>query len=242
MQVDRHASVFAAGEIARLSYDAHAVDRPARACRNSLRLRAYRSDPDGGLLGPLNATHFARRRRRQACRSRLVGGVERPRRRRSPTGRLFNPVAFDRTRFEGDLPSGWDAELYRNGELLAFSRSDGSQRYVFDDVPLIYGDNRFEIILYGPQGQQRSRLETINVGQEPGAAGQDLVLGRRQPAGQRPAQRFRRPRRRRRPLDDEPAISASPTCRRRSRSSMASTSAPRSALLGDACCLPTMRN
>ena len=26
-------------------------------------------------------------------------------------------------------------------------------------MPLIYGDNRFEIILYGPQGQQRSRLE-----------------------------------------------------------------------------------
>ncbi len=47
---------------------------------------------------------------------------------------LFNPVAFDRTRFEGDLPTGWDAELYRNGELIAFSRSDGSQRYVFDNV------------------------------------------------------------------------------------------------------------
>ena len=64
------------------------------------------------------------------------------------------------------MPSGWDAELYRNGELLAFSRSDGSQRYIFDEVPLLYGDNRFEIVTYGPQGQQRSRLEHINVGQE----------------------------------------------------------------------------
>ena len=25
----------------------------------SLRVKAYRSDPDGGLLGPLDATHFA---------------------------------------------------------------------------------------------------------------------------------------------------------------------------------------
>ena len=25
---------------------------------SALRLRAYRSDPDGGLLGPLKATHF----------------------------------------------------------------------------------------------------------------------------------------------------------------------------------------
>ena len=78
---------------------------------------------------------------------------------------LFNPVAFDRTRFDGDLPSGWDAELYRNGELLSLSHSTGSQRYAFEDVALLYGDNRFEIVLYGPQGQRRSRLETINVGQ-----------------------------------------------------------------------------
>ena len=163
MRVDRHASVAAAGEIAGLSYEAMlATDR--KGSPQSLRLRAYRSEPEGGLLGPLDATHFA------------VGDVQgRPSRlTATASGRgaevtnrpLFNPVAFDRTRFEGDLPPGWDAELYRNGELLAFSRSDGSSRYVFEDVPMIYGDNRFEIILYGPQGQQRSRLEYLNVGQE----------------------------------------------------------------------------
>ena len=163
MRVDRHASVAAAGEIAGLSYEAMlSTDR--KGSPQSLRLRAYRSDPEGGLLGPLDATHFA------------VGDVQGRPSRLSATasGRgaeitnrpLFNPVAFDRTRFEGDLPPGWDAELYRNGELLAFSRSDGSSRYVFEDVPMIYGDNRFEIILYGPQGQQRSRLEHLNVGQE----------------------------------------------------------------------------
>ena len=156
MRVDRHASVAAAGEIAGLSYEAMlATDR--KGSPQSLRLRAYRSEPEGGLLGPLDATHFA------------VGDVQgRPSRlTATASGRgaevtnrpLFNPVAFDRTRFEGDLPPGWDAELYRNGELLAFSRSDGSSRYVFEDVPMIYGDNRFEIILYGPQGQQRSRLD-----------------------------------------------------------------------------------
>ena len=35
------------------------------------------------------------------------------------------PAAFDRTQFEGDLPSGWDAEIYRNGELLAFAKPTG---------------------------------------------------------------------------------------------------------------------
>jgi hypothetical protein len=130
----------------------------------SLRLRAYRSDPEGGLLGPLNATHFAVGDV-QSQPSRLLS-VSSGRGAEITNRPLFNPVAFDRTRFEGDLPPGWDAELYRNGELLAFSRSNGSQRYAFEDVPLIYGDNRFEIIIYGPQGQQRSRLEHINVGQE----------------------------------------------------------------------------
>ena len=162
LRVDRSASIVAAGEIARLSYDAM-LSSDSKGRPQSLRLKAYRSDPDGGLLGPLNATHFAVGDV-DGLSSRLVGGASG--RGAQVTNRpLFNPVAFDRTRFEGDLPPGWDAELYRNGELLAFSRSDGSSRYFFDDVPMIYGDNRFEIILYGPQGQQRSRLETINVGQ-----------------------------------------------------------------------------
>ena len=168
VRVDRHASVQAAGEIARLSYDSMlSTDQQGRP--ESLRIKAYRSDPDGGLLGPLDATHFAAGDV-QALSHRLIPGsngrgvevTNRP---------LFNPVAFDRTRFEGDLPSGWDAELYRNGELLALSRSAGSQRYTFEDVALLYGDNRFEIILYGPQGQRRSRLETINVGQSQVPAG-----------------------------------------------------------------------
>src|SRR5688572_5778995 len=169
MRVDRNASVAAAGEIGGFSYDA-TLSTDRKGMPTSLRLRAYRSDPEGGLLGPLNATHYA------------VGDVQaRPSRMLSvSSGRgaeisnrpLFNPVAFDRTRFEGDLPPGWDAELYRNGELLAFSRSNGTGRYSFDDVPLIYGDNRFEIILYGPQGQHRSRLEHLNVGQEQVPPGQ----------------------------------------------------------------------
>jgi hypothetical protein len=168
MQVDRSVSVAAAGEIARLSYDSmFTTDQNGKP--QSLRVRTYRSDPEGGMLGPLNATHFAvgdigglTNRLLSSSSGRGAEVTNRP---------LFNPVAFDRTRFEGDLPTGWDAELYRNGELLAFSRSNGSQRYIFDDVPLLYGDNRIEILVYGPQGQQRSRLEHINVGQEQVPAG-----------------------------------------------------------------------
>ena len=102
-----------------MSYDAQ-VSHQRPAGRQSLRFRAFRSDPDGGLLGPLDATHFEfgdvagpdqppDRRRHQ-----------RPRRRRHQSA-LVHPGGFDRTRFEGDLPAGWDAELYRNGQLLAFA-------------------------------------------------------------------------------------------------------------------------
>jgi len=110
VRVDRHASVMAAGEIARLSYDSTlSTDEKGRP--ESLRVRAYRSEPDGGLLGPLDATHFA------------VGDVQSLSHRLMPgsNGRglevtnrpLFNPVAFDRTRFVGVLPAWWVAELYR---------------------------------------------------------------------------------------------------------------------------------
>jgi hypothetical protein len=37
---------------------------------------------------------------------------------------------------------------------------------VFDNVQLLYGENRVEVILYGPQGQTRSREEVVNVGQD----------------------------------------------------------------------------
>ena len=57
VRVDRQSSVYAAGEIARLSYDAQ-LTTTQKGLPASLRLRAYRSDPDGQLLGLAKATHF----------------------------------------------------------------------------------------------------------------------------------------------------------------------------------------
>jgi hypothetical protein len=164
MRVDRQSSVFAAGEIAHLSYDAQ-LTTTQKGKPSLLRLRAYRSDPDGHLLGPLHATHVAVGDV-EGFDSGL-GGTAASGRGAVITNRpLAARAAFDRTRFEGDLPSGWEAEIYRNGELLGFAKPDGSQRYVFDDVQLLYGENRIQIILYGPQGQVRTRDELINVGQD----------------------------------------------------------------------------
>jgi hypothetical protein len=164
MKVDRRASVLAAGEFAHLSYDAQfATDDRGRP--SSFRLRAYRSDPEGQLLGPLKATHFGFGDV-AGLATRLSGSTTSGRGAVVTNRPVVAPADFDRTRFEGDLPSGWEAELYRNGQLLAFARPDERQRYVFDDVQLMYGDNQISIVLYGPQGQVRTRNEVVNVGQD----------------------------------------------------------------------------
>ncbi|MEP7130709.1 MAG: carboxypeptidase-like regulatory domain-containing protein [Sphingomicrobium sp.] len=169
MRVDRQSSIFAAGEIAQLSYDAQ-ITTTQKGKPSLLRLRAYRSDPDGGLLGPLHATHFGMGDV-EGFDSGLTGSVAAGRGAVITNRPLATRAAFDRTRFEGDLPTGWEAEIYRNGELLAFAKANGTQRYVFEDVQLFYGENQIQIILYGPQGQIRTRDEVVNVGQDNVPAG-----------------------------------------------------------------------
>ena len=186
-KIDRRAAVYAAGEVAQLSYNAQVTRPTTRASRSRSALRAFRSDPDGGLLGPLDATHFEFGDV-AGHNSRLLGSGANGRGVAVTNQPLFTPASFDRTRFEGELPVGWEAEIYRNGQLLGFAETSGDQRYHFDDVQLLYGENRIDIVLYGPQGQVRTRSETVNVGQENVPAGQDLVLGRGQPARPRPGQ------------------------------------------------------
>jgi len=164
VRVDRQTSVYAAGEIAKLSYDAQ-VTTTEKGVPSVIRLRAYRSDPDGSLLGPLKATHFGFGDV-EGFDTRLTGTAASGRGAVIANRPLTAQAAFDRTHFEGDLPSGWEAEIYRNGELLGFAKANSSNRYVFDDVQLLYGENTIQIMLYGPQGQIRTRDETINVGQD----------------------------------------------------------------------------
>ena len=164
VRVDRQTSLYAAGEIAHLSYDAR-VTTTAKGKPNLLRVRAFRSDPDGHLLGALKATHIGFGDV-EGFDTRLGGSTAAGRGAVITNRPLTARTAFDRTRIEGDLPTGWEAEIYRNGELLGFAKSDGTQRYVFEEVQLLYGENRVRVVLYGPQGQVREREELINVGQD----------------------------------------------------------------------------
>ena len=197
VRIDRQSSVYAAGEIAKLSYDAQ-LTTTEKGMPSMLRFRAYRSDPEAQLLGPLKATHFGFGDV-EGFDSRLSGSAASGRGAVVTNRPLTTQASFDRTRFEGDLPSGWEAEIYRNGELLGFAKANASSRYVFDDVQLFYGENRVSIVLYGPQGQIRSREEVINVGQDNVPAGKTWYwAGFNQPGRdvltlQKPPDRFGQP-------------------------------------------------
>src|SRR5437868_8002678 len=181
VKVDRQSSIYAAGEIAHLSYDAQ-VTTNANGKPSLIRLRAFRSDPDGQLLGPLKATHFGVGDV-EGFDTRLTGAVAAGRGAVVTNRPLTARTAFDRTRVEGDLPTGWAAAVYRNGELLGFAKSDSSQRYAFDDVQLLYGENTVRVVLYGPQGQVREREELIDVGQDNVPKGKTWYwLGANQPS------------------------------------------------------------
>ena len=66
---------------------------------------------------------------------------------------------FDRITIDGVGTPGYEVELYLNGELLVFSEVDERGEYRFEDVSVGYGNNRFRVVLYGPQGQIEERVE-----------------------------------------------------------------------------------
>jgi Carboxypeptidase regulatory-like domain len=159
---DARYEIYASGEIAGASFDAR-LSSNRSAVPETLRVKAYRTDPNAKLLGPLHATHFAVGD--VSTESTALGASNSIGRGAYVTNRpVERPENFDRTSFRGELPDGWDAELYRNDQLLGFSQSRGDGRYEFLDIPLLFGQNRMEVVLYGPQGQVRRDVRLIPVG------------------------------------------------------------------------------
>lgn len=145
--------LYAVGEVAGASFDAR-LSSDDRFKPNSLRISAFRNDVSGNLLGPLGATQIA------------AGDVETQSSQltaQSAVGRgayisnqpLGRQSRFSSTTIRGTMPTGWDAELYRNGQLIASQMESDDGRYEFLDVDLFYGENDLEVVLYGPQGQVR---------------------------------------------------------------------------------------
>lgn len=75
-----------------------------------------------------------------------------------------NATQFDSETLSGDLLDGWEVELYRGETLIDFKTSDGSGRYIFRDIPLLFGQNNIVLKFYGPQGQFRQESRPVKIG------------------------------------------------------------------------------
>lgn len=153
--------IFASGEAARVSYNMRLASN-SNGTPDTLRVRGFRKDPEGELLGPLKATQVAAGDV-EILSGNLAGAGGVGRGAFVSNRALQRPTRFGTTVLRGALPLGWDAELYRNGQLLGFQNATVDGRYEFE-VNLVYGHNDMEVVLYGPQGQVRRERQSIPVG------------------------------------------------------------------------------
>ena len=127
----------------------------------SLLATGGRRNPEGGLLGWMNATEFE------------IGEVYDPglatiSQSTSGTGAfvtnfpLNSDIFGDKKTLRGNLPPGWQVEVYQNGALIGFQASRADGLYEFRDVPLIHGWNDFRLVFYGPEGQRREETQHLD--------------------------------------------------------------------------------
>ena len=127
------------------------------------RIELGRRDPDRKLLGPLGASEFQ------------IGDVTTlalPMGLRGTSGRgafitnapLERASVFDTIDLYGDLPDGYEVELYRNNVLIGSTRTPLNGQYQFLKVATDYGLNVFRLVFFGPQGQRREEVRQISVG------------------------------------------------------------------------------
>lgn len=127
------------------------------------RLELGRLDPDGALLGPLAATQFALG---DVATATLPLGL------RGTAGRgvmlsnapLQQGSIFEKIDLRGELPDGYEVELYRNNVLIGSTRQASNGRFEFVQVPVEFGLNVMRLAFYGPQGQRRDEVRLVTVG------------------------------------------------------------------------------
>lgn len=119
------------------------------------RITLSRFNPEGGLLGPIDATSLqVGNIGLPALKNVLSGGgvgwgsivSNRP---------LNQSSSYGLQTLRGELATGWDVTLYFNDALIAFSQSRNDGLYEFPDQPLVFGRNEFRLVFNGPLGQRR---------------------------------------------------------------------------------------
>ncbi len=129
---------------------------------SSARLTFSRESDKNDLLGPLKATEF------EFGDILPVGNIRGTSRNlgrglRFSNTPLVSSVDGRQVDLTGDVPDGWDVEVYRNGILIGQQFGIANGRYEFNDIDLDFGDNNFELVFYGPQGQVETKTEVFSV-------------------------------------------------------------------------------
>ncbi|MFC3120371.1 hypothetical protein [Agaribacter flavus] len=119
---------------------------------SDVRATFTRQSLEANLLGPLNArsVEFGDIRPVRQATTRSNGesrGI------RVTNAEELSSIQNEVTNIQGDVQDGWDVELYRNGVLIGQEFNVSGGRYNFLDIPLVFGVNNFEVILYGSEGQ-----------------------------------------------------------------------------------------
>ncbi|HEY0627689.1 MAG TPA: hypothetical protein VGD10_13310 [Allosphingosinicella sp.] len=160
--IQRRYDVRVAGDVLYTGFKAY-VGSDETGDPSTARVEFSRRSPEGGLLGPLDATYVA------------GGDVYTPQLGLGPhsaggrgisftTAKLENASVFQRINLRGELPIGYDVELYINDVLRSGQRQPVDGRYEFLDVPLVRGLNVIRIVTYGPRGERSEETRIINVG------------------------------------------------------------------------------
>lgn len=128
------------------------------------RITLERLDPDAKLLGKMRASRITVGDVSPVALP-ILGSSSVERGVSIANGDLSRSRDFDTTRFEGNAQPGWDVELYQNGNLINSVRVGSDGRYLFEDIPVYFGPNAFQLLAHGPQGQRRIvETKNINVG------------------------------------------------------------------------------
>jgi hypothetical protein len=69
---------------------------------------------------------------------------------------------FDVEQIIGSLPVGWEVELYDRGRLLGYGEVDALGTFQLP-LDVRYGQNPFELVMYGPSGEVMSQRRTVRV-------------------------------------------------------------------------------
>jgi hypothetical protein len=151
-----------AGDLAFMTARAY-LSGSSRDGLTGARIELGRRDPDASLLGPLRATEF---QLGDVATTSLPLGL------RGISGRgaaiTNSPIdrasLFDAVDLRGELPEGYEVELYRNEILIGSTRQAVNGQYEFVQVPVDFGLNVFRLVFYGPQGQRYQDVRRISVG------------------------------------------------------------------------------